>query len=452
MKLRRGRQDKEPVIEESEEKIAVGLDIGTTKVVAFVGRKEPQRGRIEILGQGECISIGVQRGQVINIAKTTQAISQAIKQACVSSGVVIDTVVAGIAGQHVNCIHSKEEIKRKNPNKEIDNEDIRLLVDNVFSLSMPPGTQVIDAIPQEYYVDNNRDLIDPKGVIGNQFGSYFNVITGNEQHIKNIARCVKQCDLEMEDLILEPIASSCVTLDDRELESGVVLVDIGGGTTDIAIYYNGFLRHTAVIPIAGDVITEDIKQVFKGIVKEDAESIKVKHGSCIPDPSKENVVICIPGIHGRPEIEIGQNELARVIEARMKEIIDRVMVEIDASGYRDKLGCGIVLTGGGALLSGICEFTEFHTGMIVRMGYPEEKVVFSEETRQKYCNPMYATALGLMVKSFENEEDLRTESSNEVKRNEVRPPQPSEYRPKGRVADFITKVILMQDDSLEDDE
>ena len=438
--------------EENGEKIAVGLDIGTTKVVAFVGRKDRQKDKVEILGQGECISIGVQRGQVINITRTTQAISQAIKQACVSSGVVIDTVVAGIAGQHVNCIHSKEEIKRKNPSKEIDNEDIRTLVDDVFSLSVPPGTQIIDAIPQEYYVDDNKDLIDPKGVIGTQFGSFFNVITGNEQHIRNIARCVKQCDLEMEDLILEPIASSCVTLDDRELESGVVLVDIGGGTTDVAVYYNGFLRHTAVIPIAGDVITEDIKQVFKGIVKDDAESIKVKHGSCIPDPSKKNVVICIPGIHGRPEIEISQNELARVIEARMQEIIDRVMVEIEASGYKDKLGCGIVLTGGGSLLNGIKTFTEFHTGMNVRLGYPEEKVVFSEESKQKYNNPIYATALGLMVKAFENEEEEEpVEKPESVRRNEVRPPQPREYRPKGKIAEFVKKLILMQDDEIDED-
>lgn len=445
------RKKKETESLENEEKIAVGLDIGTTKVVAFVGRKDNQRGKIEILGQGECISIGVQRGQVINISKTTQAISQAIKQACVSSGVVIDTVVAGIAGQHVNCIHSKEEIKRKNPNKEIDNEDIRTLVDDVFSLSVPPGTQIIDAIPQEYYVDDNKDLIDPKGVIGTQFGSFFNVITGNEQHIRNIARCIRQCDLEMEDLILEPIASSCVTLDNRELESGVVLVDIGGGTTDVAVYYNGFLRHTAVIPIAGDVITEDIKQVFKGIVKEDAENIKVRHGSCIPDTSKNNVVICIPGIHGRPEIEISQNELARVIEARMLEIIDRVMAEINASGYKDKLGCGIVLTGGGSLLSGIKTFTEFQTGMSVRLGYPEENVIFSEESKQKYNNPIYATALGLMVKAFENEEEIMPEKPETVKRNEVRPPQPHDYRPKGKIAEFVKKLILMQDDEIEDD-
>ena len=187
-------------------------------------------------------------------------------------------------------------------------------------------------------------------------------------------------------------------------------------------------------------------------MKDDAESIKVKHGSCIPDPSKKNVVIIIPGIHGRPEIEISQNELAKVIEARMQEIIARVMVEIEASGYRDKLGCGIVLTGGGSLLNGIKTFTEFQTGMNVRLGYPEEKVIFNEESKQKYNNPIYATALGLMVKAFENDEDEPVmEKTEPVRRNEVRPPQPREYRPKGKIADFVKKLILMQDDEIDED-
>ncbi len=442
------------------EKIAVGLDIGTTKVVAFVGRRN-ESGKVEIMGHGETISVGVQRGQVINITKTVIAINHAIKQACASSGVTIDTVLAGIADQHINSFHSKEEIKRKNPDDVVTAKDIRQLVDEVFRLSVAPGTKIIDAIPQEFFVDNYRNLIDPIGVTGTQFGSNFNVITDNEQHIKNIVRCVRQCDLEMEGLILEPLASSAAVLDEREKESGVALVDIGGGTTDVAVYYDGILRHTAVIPIGGDVITDDIKAVFQGIVKEDAEKIKLEYGSCVVDKSKENLIITIPGIHSRPPIEVHKNELAEVIAARMDEILDRVTVELQTSDYMERLGCGIVLTGGGALMKDIKAYAEYKTGMTVRIGYPEEKVIFEENTRQKYNSPIYSTALGLMVMSLEKPEDgenpdLMEEYGKEQEGDEqeapVRPKagDGSRYRPWNKIKDLIKNTLLV--DESEDDE
>lgn len=383
--------------------LAVGLDIGTTKVVAFVGMQNGQTGKVEILGQGETISLGVQRGQVINLDKTMRAISHAVKAACASSHVAIDTVVAGIAGQHINSFHSTEEIKRKNPDDMITAEDVKQLIDEVFRLNVPAGNRIIDAIPQEFFVDGNRGLDDPIGVTGTQLGSEFNIISGSEQHIKNVVRCVQQCDLNMDGLILEPLASAAVVLDGREKEAGVALVDIGGGTTDVAVFYNGMLRHTAVIPLGGDVITDDIKHVFKGLVKEDAEHLKKEHGSCVPDSSND-VILSIPGIKECPKIEIKRSELAKVIAARLDEILDRVMVEVQKSGYLDSLGCGIVLTGGGALLKDIKQHTEYFTGMPVRIGYPEEGVVFSEDTKQKYRSPLYSTALGLMLYGIEKDE------------------------------------------------
>lgn len=261
------KKEKESVVIEKTQKIAVGLDIGTTKVAACVGRRNKE-GKIELLGYGEYLSLGVQRGQVINIIQTVEAINHSIKQAKISSGVAIDTVVVGIAGQHISSFHMEGEIKRRDADTEVTKEDVKILIEDMFKLTVKPGVQIIDAIPQEFFVDDYSDLKNPIGVLGTQLGSVFNIITGNAQHIKNIARCVQKCNLKMEGLVLEPIASSEVVLDPKEKESGVALVDIGGGTTDIVVYYNGILRHSAVIPIGGDVITDDIKNVFKGLIKK----------------------------------------------------------------------------------------------------------------------------------------------------------------------------------------
>lgn len=397
----RRKKEKAPAVVEKTDKIAVGLDIGTTKIAVCVGQRNKE-GNIELMGSGEHISLGVQRGQVINIVKTVEAIKHAIKQADTSSGVTIDTIVAGIAGQHINSFHAEGEIKRRDADSEVTKEDVKMLIEDMFKISVKPGVQIIDAIPQEFFVDDYNDLKDPIGVLGTQLGSVFNIITGNSQHIKNIARCIQKCNLKMEGLVLEPIASAEVVLDEKEKESGVALVDIGGGTTDIAVFYNGILRHSAVIPIGGDVITEDIKTVFKGIIKENAEAIKLKYGSCIADKSKPDHIISVPGIKGRPAINIQQVQLAEVIAARVSEIIERIMFEIKNSDYVKKLGCGLVLTGGGALLNNIKEFTEFKTGMSVRIGNPEEKIVHKQDS--KINNPIYSTALGLMVMGIEKDE------------------------------------------------
>ena len=455
-----GRWKTKNTVQENEPKIGVGLDIGTTKVAAFVGQRN-EEGKIEVLGYGEHVSLGVQRGQVINIDKTTEAIHHAIAQAENNANIDIDTVMVGIAGQHINNAQVLGEIKRRNPDTEITKEDVRILIEDMFKVAVDPGKQIIDVIPQEYTVDTNTGLDDPVGVLGTQLSSVFNIITGNAQHIKNIARCVKRCDLEMDGLILEPIASAEVVLDSREKETGVALVDIGGGTTDIAIFINGILRHTAVIPIAGDVITDDIKSVFKGIVKEAAEILKTKHGSCLTDHGKANHVISIPGIKGRPATEVPVTVLAEVIACRTKEILERISAEIDSANCRNKLGCGLVLTGGGAQLNGIKEYAEYVTGLSVRIGNPEEKIVATEKS--EFIHPKYATGLGLMIMGIEKGEDLQAlkeeRGQNDVSTNKktsqkAQPASVSKkeeqsekyYRPWEKLKDTLSLLINDDDD------
>jgi cell division protein FtsA len=446
--------------EEEEAKIAVGLDIGTTKVVAFVGQRN-EDGKIEVLGFGKHISLGVQRGQVINIDKTANAIRNAITQAGNKANTDIDTVMVGIAGQHIGNTQMLGEIKRRNADSEINQNDLRLLIDDMFQVAVNPGSQIIDVIPQEYTVDSITGLDDPIGVLGTQLSSVFNVITGNSQHIKNIIRCVKRCKLEMDGLVVEPIASAEVVLDKREKETGVALVDIGGGTTDIAVFINGILRHTAVIPIGGDVITDDIKTVFKGIVKEEAETLKVKHGSCLPNRGNENHLVSIPGIKGRPATEIPVVDLAEVIAARTKEIIQRISDELKNANCFDKLGCGIVLTGGGAQLKDIKEYTEYITGLSVRIGNPEEKIAI--EKNSEWYHPMYATGLGLMILGIEKSEDLnaiKREEDNEntahkktakqsKKTDERNTERRDKYRPWEKVKEALASLI--SDDEMDDD-
>jgi cell division protein FtsA len=446
--------------EVEEAKIAVGLDIGTTKVVAFVGQRNGD-GKIEVLGYGKHISLGVQRGQVINIDKTANAIRNAITQAENKADIDIDTVMVGIAGQHISNTQISGEIKRRNPDSEISKNDVRILIDDMFKVAVNPGSQIIDIIPQEYTVDSITGLDDPIGVLGTQLSSVFNVITGNSQHIKNIIRCVKRCKLEMDGLVVEPIASAEVVLDKKEKETGVALVDIGGGTTDIAVFVNGILRHTAVIPIGGDVITDDIKAVFKGIVKEEAEMLKVKHGSCIPNKGNENHVISIPGIKGRPATEIPVVDLAEVIAARTKEIIQRIADELKNANCFDKLGCGIVLTGGGAQLKDIKEYTEYITGLSVRIGNPEEKIAI--EKNSEWYHPMYATGLGLMILGIEKGEELhaireeRDEKTTASKKTNKQTKKPDErsnerrdkYRPWEKIKEALSSLI--NDDDMDDD-
>lgn len=398
--------------------IIVGLDIGTTKIAAIVGRRN-ENNKIEILGFGKTESIGVKRGVVSNIEDTVQSIKVAVKEAEASSDSDIATVNVGIAGQHIKSIQYRGSAIRPNAELEITQADIDTLTENMYKLAMNPGEEIIDVIPQEYTIDGESGIKQPKGMLGHQLEANFHIITGQTMAAKNIFKCVKKAELEVDSLLLEPLASAEAVLSEEEKEAGVVLVDIGGGTTDIAIFQDGIIRHTAVIPFGGDIITEDIKEGCT-IIKKHAEDLKVKFGSALASENRDEEIVAIPGLRGRPPKEITLKNLASIIQARMEEIIEHVYFEIKNSGFEKKLIAGIVLTGGGAQLKHITQLTEFITGMDTRIGYPNEHL--APGVPEEMASPMYATGIGLVIIGLQRfeKEMLKTEKPVEKKKKASR--------------------------------
>jgi len=390
--------------------IVVGLDIGTTKIVVIVGRKN-EHGKLEVLGMGRSESIGVSRGVVSNIDKTVQSIRKAVEDAENKSGVDISVVNVGIAGQHIKSLQHRGIKVRHNVDDEINQRDINSLIDDMYKLVMLPGEEIIHVLPQEYIIDNEQGIKDPIGMAGVRLEANFHIITGQVAAAKNIYKCVHKGGLETDDLILEPLASSEAVLSMDEKEAGVVLVDIGGGTTDIAIFQDGIIRHTAVIPFGGNVITEDIKEGC-GIIKNQAELLKIKFGSALASESQENEIVSIPGLRGRDPKEISLKNLAHIIQARMEEVIEHIYYEIKNSGYENKLICGIVVTGGGSQLKHITQLMEYVTGMDTRIGYPNEHL--AKGNSEEITSPMYATGVGLVIKGFESIEHKEASNPGEV--------------------------------------
>jgi len=379
-----------------ESEIIVGLDIGTTKIACIVGSKN-EYGKIEILGYGKTESIGVKRGVVANIENTVQSIRKAVKQAEEKSGVAIKYINVGIAGQHIKSHQHRGNIIRDDDDKEISNEEIHSLTQSMYKLAMAPGEEIIDVIPQDYIIDNESGIREPVGMLGNNLEANFHIIIGQTASAKNIYKCIKKADLEMVNLILEPIASAEAVLGEEEKEAGVVLVDIGGGTTDIAIFQDSIIRHSAVIPFGGDIVTEDVKEGCT-IIKKHAEELKVKFGSALASENRDDEVVAIPGLRGRPAKEITLKNLASIIQARMEEIVEQIYFEIKNSGFEKKLIAGIVLTGGGAQLKHIDQLTEFTTGMATRIGYPNEHLAVG--VVDEMASPMYATGIGLVIEGI----------------------------------------------------
>ncbi|MEJ6776586.1 MAG: cell division protein FtsA [Crocinitomicaceae bacterium] len=381
-------------------KIIVGLDIGTTKIACFVGQMD-EHGKIEILSMGKTDSLGVTRGMVSNIDKTILSIRGAVAEAeeRVEGELTINTVNVGIAGQHIKSIQHRGILTRTNLENEIAQLDIDRLVDDMYKMAMPPGEQIITVLPQEYIIDNEQGIKDPIGMSGVRLEANFHIITGNVGASMNIHKCVERAGLKVKNIILEPIASADAVLTEEEKEAGVVLVDIGGGTTDVAIFHEGIIRHTAVIPFGGNAITEDIKEGCT-IMKRKAEMVKQQFGSAVASESQENVVVSIPGLKGRPAREITLRNLSSIIQARMEEIIELVHFEIKNSGFEKKLIGGIVVTGGGAQLDHITQLFEYVTGMDTRIGYPTEHL--SNTNNETIKSPMYATGIGLVLKGFED--------------------------------------------------
>ena len=389
----------------SEGKIIVGLDIGTTKVACIVGQKAGN-GKIEILGYGKTISTGVRRGVVTNIFDTVEAIKTAVRQASEQSGVEINRVSVGIAGQHIKSLQHRGVLMRDNHETEITESELERLRQDTFKINMTPGEEIIDVIRQDTYVDGEL-ATNPVGMLGNKIEANFHVIIGQTSAAKNIVKCIESAGLEMDYMILEPIASAQAVLDEEEKDAGVVLVDIGGGTTDIAIFKDKKIQHTAVIPFGGNIITDDICTGCS-IIKHYAEEVKVKFGSALASENRDDEVVSIPGIRGREAKEISFKNLAHIIQARLEEIFELVNYEIQKTKSENNLIAGIVLTGGGALMRHIQQLAEFKTGLEVRIGYPNEHL--NQNSMKEMSSPMYSTGIGIVIETIarmEHDEHLR---------------------------------------------
>jgi len=375
------------------------IDIGTTKIVAIVGRKE-ENNSFRILGIGKASSkAAVKRGIILNIEETVNAIKDALEQVQNITGLTLSEVFVGIAGQHIKSITNRGYVNRDSYETEISTEDIEALIEDMRRTPIDVGEQIIHVLPQSYIVDNECGVKHPVGMYGKRLEGNFHIVIGQTTSINNINKCVNRVGLSIEGLILEPLASSFAVISEDEKEAGVALVDIGGGTTDLAVYYDGIIRHTAVIPFGGNVITGDIKTGF-AILERYAEQIKVEFGSALAEVTKDNEVVTIPGINGREPKEISLKSLAQVIQARMEEIIGAIYFQIENSGFSDKLGAGIVITGGGAMLKNLPQLVAFKTGLDVRIGYPNEHLV--SDTDEDVNHPMFSTSIGLILQGYEN--------------------------------------------------
>jgi cell division protein FtsA len=413
-----------------QEQLAVGLDIGTTKIVAMLGTKN-EYGKLEIVGVGKSKSQGVHRGVVNNITQTIQSIQAAAQEAEAISGKKITSVVVGIAGQHIRSLHHSDYITRTNADEVIDEADIERLKNQVFKLVMLPGEEIIHVLPQEYKVDGQAEIKEPIGMYGGRLEANFHVVVGQVSSIRNIARCVKSAGLDFGGITLEPLASADAVLSQEEKEAGVALIDIGGGTTDLAIFKDGIIRHTAVIPFGGNVITEDIKEGCS-IIEKQAELLKIKFGSAWPGENKDNEIVSIPGLRGRDPKEITLKNLSKIIHARVTEIIEQVYAEIKNYGHEEqkkKLIAGIVLTGGGSQLKHLKQLVEYITGMDTRIGYPNEHL--AGDTDKATASPLFATAVGLVMNAAETQLaqlDAEITTTTETDGGDESPPEKPQKR------------------------
>jgi len=398
--------------------ISVGLDIGTTKIVAMVGQKN-EYDKVEVLGIGKSKSLGVHRGVVNNITQTIQSIQAAVTEAEAKASVTIDEVIVGIAGQHIRSLQHSDYITRENADEVINEDDIEKLINQVHKLVMLPGEEIIHVLPQEFKVDGQAEIKEPIGMYGGRLEANFHVVVGQVSSIRNIGRCIKSAGLTMGKVTLEPIASSDAVLSQEEKEAGVALIDIGGGTTDLAIFKDGIIRHTAVIPFGGNVITEDAKEGCS-IIHKQAELLKVKFGSAWPGENKETEIVSIPGLRGREPKEISLKTLSKIINARVIEIIEQAFLEIKNYGHEEqkkKLIAGIVLTGGGSQLKHLKQLVEYITGMDTRVGYPNEHLAGDSDTMT--ASPTFSTAVGLLMNALENSSPEEDEVDLEPKEDHV---------------------------------
>jgi cell division protein FtsA len=401
----------------TEQPIIVGLDIGTTKIAVIAGRKN-EFGKLEILGFGKANSNGVKHGQVLNIDETIKAIKTALDNCFASNpNLEIRDVYVGIAGHHIKSLQTRGDIVRQTNEEEITQHEIDHLVNDQYKTYIPAGDQIIDVIPQEFTVDNFQNIPNPIGYSGVKVGANFHIITGDKNAIRNINRSVEKSGLRTKDLVLQPLASSSAVMAQEDLEAGVAIVDIGGGTTDLAVFYEGILKHTAVIPFAGENITNDIKTGL-GVLKTQAEQMKVQFGSALTNEAKGNAYITIPGLRGMPAKEISVKNLASIIQARMSEIMDFVTYHLKQVGLDNKaLNGGVVLTGGGSQLKHLIQLTEYATGLPARIGFPNEHLAAGHI--EELAKPTYSTCIGLILKGYDDYEHNRKQFEKDYKKVDV---------------------------------
>ncbi|MDG5767389.1 cell division protein FtsA [Balneolales bacterium ANBcel1] len=383
-----------------EDRIVVGLDIGTTKVCAVVASVDEMQ-KINILGVGKAPSDGLNRGVVVNIEKTVNAIRTAIEQAQLASGIEVKSVNVGIAGDHIRSMRSKGVITINNRDNEITVKDVERLLEDCQRIMLPTDQQIIHVIPQEFIVDGQDGIGDPVGMSGMRMEAEVHIITGLVSAAKNMFRCVERAGFQVADLILEPLASSYAVLDHEEKEAGVVLVDVGGGTTDVAVFQDNTIRHTAVVAIAGQKVTDDIR-IGLSVLEDQAEKLKREHGLAYVDLIQEDEIITVPGIAGRPPKEIRKSTLSKIIQARVEEILEIVAIEVKRSGYASEMSAGVVLTGGGSLLDGICPLANDVLGMDAKVGMPRG---LTGGLVNEVKNPIYATGVGLVLHALQKKKE-----------------------------------------------
>ena len=399
--------------------IIVGLDIGTTKIACFVGVRGENE-RVKILGFGKTESTGVEHGVVKNVKDAAEAIRRAVDEASEQANVDIDEVWVGIAGQHIKSRPSQGSVMIPAEHELIEQDDVDRLTGDQYNTMLEPGEEIIHVFPQQYYVDNealSREVL-PVGVAGKVLKADFHMVTGNVQNLQYIKLAVSRAGLKIKGVVLEPVASAKAVLDDSDRDAGVAMVDIGGGTTDIAIFHDRIIRDTTVLPLAGNAITNDIREGCN-ILRKQAESLKVKFGSCLVQAVPENDVISIPGIRSQAPREIYVKTLAGIINARTKMILEQVDYVIKLSGFDKKLIAGVVLTGGGAQLKNIKDLCELITATDTRIGIPNEHLEPDSVNYNELMHPMYATGIGLVLYGLEqaeaNQEDDVQESKKTTK-------------------------------------
>jgi cell division protein FtsA len=388
-----------------KDQLIAAIDIGTTKIVAIVGKMNENR-KLEVIGMSKTISKGVKRGVVLNIEETVNSIQTTVEEIRNKTGITFSDVFVGIAGQHIRSIRNRTYINRVSFDEEITEKDIEQLVNDMYNSQIEAGEEIIHVLPQSFIVDNETGVKNPIGILGKRLEGNFHIVIGQISSARNMEKCINRVGMNVIEMILEPLASSEAVLTEDEKEAGVALVDIGGGTTDLAVYYDNVIWHTAVIPFGGNVITHDIKEGCS-ILGRQAEQLKIQFGSALGDLAQEDKVVTIPGISGRDPKEISFRSLAYIIQSRMEEILDHVIYEIETSGVADKLSAGIVLTGGGALLRHLPQLVKFKTGYDVRVGYPNEHL--AAESIEEVNQPMFSTSIGLLLKGYESMQKVKEE-------------------------------------------